>query len=69
MSDILKMSYWRFISLLQVSEKQGKINSGKPYVQEVLYQSKKDMIKRAEEFEAKQAKKKRNDELIKYGRR
>jgi len=59
MSDILKMSYWRFISLLQVSEKQGKINSGKPYVQEGLYQSQKDMIKRAEEFEAKQAKKKK----------
>lgn len=59
MSDILKMSYWRFISLLKFSEKHSKLVSGQPYVQEGLYQSQKDMIARAKAFEAEQAAKKK----------
>lgn len=59
MNDILKMSYWRFLEILKLSEQQGRVTSGKPVVQEGLYQSQKDMIKRAEEFEAKQARKKK----------
>lgn len=59
MGDILKMSYWRFISLLKFNEKTTPNDSGKPVVQKFLYQSQKDMIKRTEEFEAEQAKKKK----------
>ena len=59
MNEILKMSYWRFISLLKLSEKQSKIASGEPVVQEGLYQSQKDMIARAKAFEAEQEKKKK----------
>ncbi len=57
MADILSMSYWRFISILQLSEEQGKVASGKPIVQQGLYQSQKNMIARTKEFEEQQRKK------------
>ena len=58
MLEILSMSYWRFNSILKSIEEQDKVNSGKPIVQQGLYQSQKDMIARTKEFEERQAKKK-----------
>jgi len=58
MNDILSMSYWRFIALLQLSEQQNKGAKGEPVVQQGLYQSQKDMIAKAKEFEEKQRMKK-----------
>lgn len=42
--EILHMDYWRFISILRSLNKINSIKSGKPYVEEGIPQSSKDMI-------------------------
>lgn len=43
-TDILHMNYWRFISILKSLKKLNAIESGKPYTEEGVPQSSKDMI-------------------------
>lgn len=40
------MNYWRFRSILKTLDKKLKIESGKPYIEEGLPQSTKDMIEK-----------------------
>jgi len=42
------MDYWRFISILRSLNKSNSIKSGKPYVEEGIPQSSKDMISKRE---------------------
>jgi len=42
--EILYMNYWRFLSILKSLNKINSIKSGKPYVEQGISQSSKDMI-------------------------
>lgn len=44
--DILSMNYWRFKSILKTLNKVNSIKSGKPYVEQGIPQSSKDMIEK-----------------------
>jgi len=50
MKEILSMSYWRFLSVLQSARDRSTRNSGKPVVRNKLYQSQRDMIQRTKEL-------------------
>jgi len=41
------MSYWDFITILRTRSNMNQRQSGKPVVQEGLYQSQKDMIEKS----------------------
>jgi len=44
--EILHMNYWRFRSIVKSLNKINRIKSGKPYIEESIPQSSKDMIAR-----------------------
>jgi len=44
--DLLTMNYWRFRSILKTLNKVNCIKSGKPYIEQGLPQSSKDMIEK-----------------------
>lgn len=44
--SILEMSYWRFKSILKTLNKKNTIKSGKPWVEQGVPRSSKDMIER-----------------------
>ena len=46
--EILHMDYWRFMSILKSLNKINSIKSGKPYVEQGIPQSSKDMISKRE---------------------
>jgi hypothetical protein len=53
MSDILKMSYWRFKDILDTMNKVNKIRSGEQIVETKVPQSNKDLIQRLKNLENK----------------
>ena len=50
-TEILSMSYWRFLSVLEYANERNARSSNKPVIKNKLYQSQKDMIARTKELE------------------
>jgi len=44
------MNYWRFKSIIKTFEKKKRLESGKPYIEQGLPKSSKDMIERRKEL-------------------
>lgn len=44
--EILHMDYWRFMSLIKSLNKINSIKNGKPYIEQGIPRSSKDMISR-----------------------
>ena len=45
-NEILNMSYWDFVSIMNTRSEMNQRQSGAPVIKEGLYQSQLDMIKR-----------------------